>query len=87
MCGLRWWRPLTAFGCAGGRSLASGAQFREQAELADEALAWYRQYVELHRIWHSGRTPTALVAFCGQGCVGGGEAGGRRGAWAGSQAA
>jgi hypothetical protein len=69
MRGLCWWRPLTVSWCAGGGALAGDAQFQAQAELANEALAWYRQYVELHRSWHSGRTPTALVTFCGQGGV------------------
>jgi hypothetical protein len=67
MRGLRWWRPLTSFGCS--RGLARAAAFRDQGRCAEDALCWYRMYVELHRSWHSGRTPTALVTFCGQGGV------------------
>ena len=32
-------------------------------------LDWYGNYVRLHRSWHRGITPTALVTFCGEGGV------------------
>ena len=66
---LRVWRPVTIFACKGGRELASGDEFLAQKRRAAEVLAWYRQYVELLRRLESGRTPSVVVTFCGQGGV------------------
>ena len=67
LAGKRWWRPVEAFACLGGFNLASDEAFEEQSRLASQALSWYRNYVYLLRRLESGRTPTALVTFCGQG--------------------
>ena len=66
---LRIWRPVTIFACRGGRELATDGEFLQQKARSDEVLGWYRQYVELLRRLESGRTPTAVVTFCGQGGV------------------
>ena len=67
LAGKRWWRPVEVFACLGGINLASEGAFEEQSRLASQALSWYRNYVYLLRRLDSGRTPTALVTFCGQG--------------------
>lgn len=67
MRGLSWWRPPTVFGCNGGLDLAAESDFRMQREASEAVLAWYGQYVLLHRRLHSGFTPTAVVTFSGQG--------------------
>ena len=40
-----------------------------QRKLAQQATAWYQNYVALLRKLRSGHAPTALVTFCGQGGV------------------
>eukprot|EP00966_Prymnesium_polylepis_P205680 4766122-Prymnesium_polylepis.1 len=52
-----------------GQNLAPESMFVRQQEKAAEVLAWYRQYVELLRRLRSGRTPSAVVGFRGQGGV------------------
>ena len=69
MRGLVIRRPPTVFGCKNGLELASDEEFDEQRRKALEVTAWYEQYVSIHRRLHSGRTPTALVTFCGEGGV------------------
>ena len=66
---LCFYRPIVGFACMGGSNLASESDFVKQRKVADEVLAWYRQYVELLRRLRSGRTPTAVVGYCGQGGV------------------
>ena len=66
---LAWWRPVTYFACLGGTNLAPEAHFESQRARAAEVLAWQRNYVELLRRLRSGRTPTAVVGFGGQGGV------------------
>eukprot|EP00966_Prymnesium_polylepis_P178730 4138839-Prymnesium_polylepis.1 len=70
MRGLLFYRPIVKFACMGGQHLSPEAEFAGQRAVADEVLAWYRQYVvELLRRLRSGRTPTSVVGFCGQGGV------------------
>ena len=65
--GKAWWRPVEVFGCRGGLGLAGEGAFVAQGQLAGRALDWYRNYVYLLRRLESGKSPTALVTFCGQG--------------------
>ena len=69
LCFLAVYRPPTIFACKGGRELAPESRFAEQRTLARQATAWYQNYVALLRRLRSGRTPTAVVGFCGQGGV------------------
>ena len=69
MVGLVWFRPVTRFACGSGASLAAEAEFEAQSALAARALAWYQNYCDLLRARRAGRTPTAIVGFCGQGGV------------------
>ena len=69
MCGLLVYRPPTIFACRGGSALAGEKLFEAQRRRAREATAWYQNYVALLRRLRSGRTPTAVVGFCGQGGV------------------
>ena len=62
-------RPPVIFGCRGGRNNAPESRFEEQRALARRATAWYQNYVALLRRLRSGRTPTAVVGFSGQGGV------------------
>ena len=55
------------FACRNGLLLASEDQRLAQQGVARAVLAWYDQYVDLHRRLHSGRTPNALVLCCGEG--------------------
>ena len=66
---LCFYRPIVGFACMGGSNLALESDFARQRKVSDEVLAWYRQYVELLRRLRSGRTPTAVVGYCGQGGV------------------
>ena len=67
MAGLVFARPVTRFGCCNGLALASWAAIRSQRLVSNRVVAWYSNYVRLHRRLHSGKTPTALVPFCGEG--------------------
>ena len=69
MHGLVLFRPPTVFSCGGGLNLASPEAFADQARVAREVIDWYANYIRLHRRYHSMRTPTALVTFCGEGGV------------------
>ena len=69
MVGLWFYRPRTVFGCDRGRNLASTAEHDAQKARARRATAWYANYVALLRRLRSGRTPSAVVGFCGQGGV------------------
>ena len=67
--GVRIWRPHTVFGCAGGQNLAEESDFLAVKKEAEMATAWYQNYVLLLKRLDLGRTPTALVGYCGQGGV------------------
>ena len=69
MKGMLFYRPVTRFACMDGQNLAPEGMFVQQQEKAAKVLAWYRQYVELLRLLRSGRTPSAVVGFSGQGGV------------------
>ena len=69
MCRLWFFRPLTMFACLGGRAMAPEGAFVKQQRRSAEVLDWYRQYVDLLRRLRSGRTPTAIIGFSGQGGV------------------
>ena len=62
-------RPTVVFGCQGGAALATKEDFAAARRRAREACAWYQNYVALLRRLQSGRTPSAVVGFCGQGGV------------------
>ena len=62
-------RPTVVFGCQGGAALATKEDFAAARQRAREACAWYQNYVALLRRLQSGRTPSAVVGFCGQGGV------------------
>ena len=53
--------------CAGGRNLASDAEFEEMRMEADRMLGWYSQYVAMLRKWLHRATPSVLHTFCGGG--------------------
>ena len=61
------YRPATVFGCRSGLTLASEEAIDAQRERSRRVLAWYANYPRLHRRLHLGRTPTAVVTFCGGG--------------------
>ena len=63
------YRPPCVYGCRNGLALAGEVKWAEQRVLATQVLKWYENYVYLHRRLHSGRTPSALVTFCGEGGV------------------
>ena len=67
--GLSWWRPPTVFACRNGLLLATKEQRAAQVAESQRVLAWYDNYVRLHKRWHSLQTPNALVTFCGEGGV------------------
>lgn len=67
--GLAVLRPPTVFGCKNGLLLSTAAEIQAQKERAARVLAWYSNYVRLHKRLHSSRTPTSLVLFCGEGGV------------------
>lgn len=69
MRGVRVWRPHTIFACRDGRQMADASDFAAQRARASRVLSWYRQYTLLLRRLSSGRTPVALVTYCGQGAV------------------
>ena len=69
MRGLLVYRVPPVFACRGGSALAGESSFIMQQRRAREATAWYQNYVALLRRLRSGRTPTAVVGFCGQGGV------------------
>ena len=63
MRSLLFYRPIVKFACMGGQNLSPESEFAGQRAVADEVLAWYRQYVELLRRLRSGRTPTICGGF------------------------
>ena len=69
MRGLLIGRPISRFACQDGRSMAGAEDFARQRARAGRVLSWYRQYTLLLKRLSSGRTPVALVTYCGQGAV------------------
>ena len=64
------WRRCRAWAaCRDGRQMADASDFAAQRARASRVLSWYRQYTLLLRRLSSGRTPVALVTYCGQGAV------------------
>ena len=59
-------RPVVMPRCRYGRRLAGRMEFERQAQVAQGAMAWYRQYVELLRKL-LGRAPGFVDLFCGGG--------------------
>ena len=62
-----FYRPRPAFACDGGLNLAQEGAFVRRAEDARGVLDWYGLYVDLLRRLRSGKVPTSLELFCGEG--------------------
>ena len=69
LSGRSWFRPVEVWACKGGQNLVDEAAFEAQVARSRDAILWYRHYVSLLRRLCSGRTPAALVTYCGQGGV------------------
>ena len=69
MVGLCWYRPRERWACDGGLNLASEERIGVQVARSRAVLDWYGNYVLLLRRLSSGKRPTALVTYCGQGGV------------------
>ena len=63
------YRPPCVYGCRNGLALASKDEMAAQAMRSSKVVEWYENYVRIHRRMHSGKTPSALVSYCGEGGV------------------